>query len=67
MNATINGEHKQFEADSMSLKDLLSELGLANHPVVIEHNGEALLPAEHADAIVNDGDCLEIVRVVAGG
>ena len=67
MNATINGEQRQFAPDRMPLKDLLSELGLAKHPVVVEHNGEALLPAEHAETIVDDGDRLEIVRVVAGG
>ncbi len=35
--------------------------------VVVEHNGEAVAPSEFADRIVQPGDRLEIVRIVAGG
>ena len=67
MNTTINGEQRQFNANQLPLPQLLEELGLSGHPVVVEHNGTALLPAEHSEAVISDGDRLEIVRVVAGG
>lgn len=35
--------------------------------VVVEHNGEAVAPSEFGKRIINSGDKLEIVRIVAGG
>ena len=35
--------------------------------VVVEHNGEAVAPSEFSHRLVNAGDRLEIVRIVAGG
>jgi thiamine biosynthesis protein ThiS len=35
--------------------------------VVVEHNGEAVAPSEFARRVVQAGDRLEIVRIVAGG
>ncbi len=67
MKLVINGENKTFDRDSMTLGDLLHEISMAEIPVVIEHNREPLLPAQHAATLVRDGDQLEIIRVVAGG
>ena len=35
--------------------------------VVVEHNGEAVAPSEFAQRIIQAGDRLEIVKIVAGG
>jgi thiamine biosynthesis protein ThiS len=35
--------------------------------VVVEHNGEAVAPSEFKNRIINDGDRVEIVKIVAGG
>jgi sulfur carrier protein len=47
--------------------DLLTQLGMAQRTVAVEHNGEALLRSEHARASLKNGDVLEIVKAVAGG
>lgn len=46
---------------------LLEALGLAGKPVVVEQNQVALLPRELAEAVVKDGDVLEVVQITAGG
>jgi thiamine biosynthesis protein ThiS len=35
--------------------------------VVVEHNGEAVAPSQFSHRQLSPGDCLEIVRIVAGG
>ncbi len=35
--------------------------------VVVEQNGEAVAPSEFGERSVQDGDQLEIVKIVAGG
>ena len=69
MTLKLNGEAREFESgqDVMPLSKLLAQLGFAEIPVLVEHNGVALRPREHADRKVADGDQLEIIRIVAGG
>ena len=67
MKVIVNGEEREIEGDAIVLVNLLGKLGLEGHPVVVEQNGKALLPAEQESAEVREGDRLEIVRVVAGG
>ena len=62
----LNGEPRET-ASHLSLTDLLRELGLEGRPVVVEHNGDALLPKEHAELTLAEGDRLEIVAITAGG
>ena len=67
MELLLNGESRQFDPAPSTVKALLEALDLAKVPVVVEHNHEALLPREHDTTLIQDGDRLEIVRVVAGG
>jgi sulfur carrier protein len=46
---------------------LLETVGLAGRPVVVERNGAALFPREFPVTRLEEGDRVEIVRVVAGG
>ena len=50
-----------------SLEEFLHSQHLLPRSVVVEHNGEAVAPSEFARREVQNGDRLEIVRVVAGG
>ena len=70
MEVTINGTVRTFaaETDAIPLVVLLeSHLELGDAPVLVERNGEALLKKEFETTAVQDGDVLEIVRMVAGG
>lgn len=51
----------------LPLREFVASRGLAIERVVIERNGEALSPGEARRTVLEPGDRLEIVRIVAGG
>ena len=66
ISITANGKTYQI-VEGSSIPDFLQTLNLAPKRVAIEHNRNALTPAEMLEQTLNDGDNLEIVKVVAGG
>jgi len=62
-----NGEKFRGIPAECSLLEFLAARQLSPGRVVVERNGEALTPAETRETILEDGDRLEIVRIVAGG
>lgn len=50
-----------------SIEAFLEAQKLLPRSVVVEHNGEAVAPSEFSKRILNAGDRLEIVKIVAGG
>ncbi|MEO0794115.1 MAG: sulfur carrier protein ThiS [Verrucomicrobiota bacterium] len=66
IEVTANGE--TFTLDSpIALPKFLEERGQAPERVLVERNGEALTQSEARAAVLENGDVLEIVRIVAGG
>ena len=63
---TVNGRPHPLEAPT-PVAELLAVLGFASRPVVVELDGRALAPADHADTLVEPGATLEIVTLAAGG
>lgn len=66
MTVQINGEPREITR-ARSVRELLDELGLAPHALLIEHNGVALRREEWDAAALGAGDRIEIIRIVAGG
>jgi thiazole synthase len=66
MKARINGEERSF-AQPMSVEALLTELGIDPRKVAVEHNREIVPKSTYAQAVVNDGDQLEVVHFIGGG
>lgn len=66
MQITANNEAFDI-APGTVLPDFLSERSLAVERVIVERNGEALTPREARSTVLEAGDRLEIVRIVAGG
>ncbi len=64
----IQANGKSFEVtEDTPLPSFVESLGLAMPRVVVEFNGEAKTPQEAAQVVLQDGDRLEIVKIVAGG
>ena len=66
MTITVNGQ-KQTLPHPSTVVELLASLGFSGHPVVVEHNQQALLPREHSGTALSEGDVVEIVQITAGG
>ena len=50
-----------------TIEEFLVAQGLLPRSVVVEHNDQAVAPSEFSQRQLNEGDRLEIVKVVAGG
>ena len=66
MTLLVNGERREgIRAGTVA--ELVVELGLPGPACLVEHNGVALRRAEWGLAVLDEGDVLEIIRIVAGG
>jgi len=63
---TVNGESKSFPA-GLSVAELLRQLGKDAAKLAVEVNRELVSRARHAEAVLKDGDAVEIVTLVGGG
>ena len=66
MNLVINGERRDFSAP-LSVAALVEALGYAGKRIAVERNGEIVPKSLHGEAILTEGDRLEIVVAVGGG
>jgi sulfur carrier protein len=66
MKITVNGEPREI-ACARNVAELIDELGLPAPAILAEHNGLALRREEWPGSLLAEGDCIELVRIVAGG
>ena len=62
----INGRRVELEGPT-GLLAYLDNLGVNPRAVAVEHNGVVIERSSFADARLDDGDVVEIVRMVGGG
>ena len=65
MKLRLNGNERTVNATSVEAR--VVELGLPLAAALVEHNGIALLRSEWPATELQNGDHLEIIRMVAGG
>ncbi|MCL6589975.1 MAG: sulfur carrier protein ThiS [Firmicutes bacterium] len=65
MKLQINGMIEESEAATVAL--LIAERGLPEGQVVVERNGAVIKRENWAEAELNEGDRIEILRFVGGG
>ena len=66
MEITVNGEKQAIE-NSMTVTGLLEELKIDFETVVIERNLDILSHEDHGKTVLEEGDSIEIIRMVDGG
>lgn len=66
MRLTLNGQARDTETGT-TISDLLTSLQLAEKLVLVELNGQAVQRADFPATKLDEGDSLEIVRMVGGG
>jgi sulfur carrier protein len=63
----INGRQREFTAETMSVADLVLQLGLQGKRFAMERNGEIVPRGSFENVMLASGDKLEIVGAVGGG
>ena len=66
MQILVNGERKEC-AESVSLAELIEQLGMKGDRVAVELNREIVPRAQWLSTKIHDGDRLEVVHFVGGG
>jgi thiamine biosynthesis protein ThiS len=66
MEITVNGE-KQELTNQITVAQLLEKLGIDPEAVVIERNLDILSLNDHGKTVLEEGDSIEIIRMVDGG
>lgn len=66
MHITLNGEEKQVP-DGLSVLGLLEFLNIQHQRVAVELNEMIVKKDRYAEAVIKDGDSLEVVSFMGGG
>ena len=66
MKIILNGKDHPLDK-VINVETLLTSIGLAGKPVIVELNKKALFPRDYADSNLQDNDQLEIITIAAGG
>ncbi|GAB2557420.1 sulfur carrier protein ThiS [Gracilibacillus alcaliphilus] len=67
MKIIVNGDGLAVSEDIKHIKDLLDYLGVADKPLIVEHNQQILQKEAHEQSVLTEGDKIEIVHFVGGG
>ena len=63
---TLNGKEKALAA-SLTVRELLQEMGMADRRVAVELNMEIVPRSRHAEVKLQDNDRVEVVAAIGGG
>lgn len=66
MQLIVNGKPREVEGP-MTLAAFLASLSLHEKMIVVERNGEIVRRERFAETLLQAGDTLEIVQMMAGG
>ncbi len=66
MKVTVNGKERRFD-DALSLSEMLKKLELSTIGIIVERNLEVVCRSEFDILKLQDGDNIELIRLVGGG
>ncbi len=66
MRVSINGEIKEFERETLNIKELLDELGY-KEGFAVALNETFVIKSSYDTTLLRDGDRVDIVAPVQGG
>ncbi len=67
MKLIVNGEEREFNKDSLTIKELVEELGIKVPNYAVAVGMEVIPKSEYETYLLKDGDKVEIVTFVGGG
>ncbi len=66
MNLQVNGQPREMPDDA-SLQELLDALDVAAAGTAVALNSEIISRGRYADTLLEEGDDIQVVHIVAGG
>lgn len=66
MNIFVNGEVQEIANDA-TVADLVARLDLGGRRIAVEVNEDIIPKSLHAQALLREGDRVEIVHAIGGG
>jgi sulfur carrier protein len=66
MKIILNGENRPLD-HSLTVSELLMQLGATGKRVAVEVNQEIVPRSEHTNFKLNDNDRVEVVQAIGGG
>jgi sulfur carrier protein len=66
MRISLNGESVDTR-HAKTIAELIDRYQLPPQSILVEHNGLAVHRHEWSERPLSEGDCIEFIRVVAGG
>ena len=66
MNIIVNGTSKIIH-NPLSILDLIAEFNLDPHILIIEHNRKIISGDDLKNVILQNGDTVELIKIVGGG
>ena len=67
MEITVNGEKRVGLTSPLTVAELIEQLGINPKSIIVELNFEIVTKNKVSETKVQDGDTIEIVRLVGGG
>ncbi len=67
MQIIYNGQPRDLSATTVTIADLILEMGLRPQLVAVEVNGDLVPRGQHAAVTISEGDKFEVVTLVGGG
>lgn len=67
MKIFINRNEEEFDGEKLPLYELLEKKELTFKRLLIRVNGEVINEDNKGNVILNEGDQLDIVRIISGG
>jgi sulfur carrier protein len=67
MKIFINRNEEEFDGEKLALHELLEKKELTFKRLLIRVNGEVINEDNKSSIILNEGDQLDIVRIISGG
>jgi thiamine biosynthesis protein ThiS len=67
MKITLNNREEEFEADELTISELLKIKNYTFHLMITKVNGKLFKKAERDNAIIRDGDNVAVIHMISGG
>jgi thiamine biosynthesis protein ThiS len=67
MKITLNNREEEFEAEELTISELLKIKNYTFHLMITKINGKLFKKVERDNAVIRDGDTVAVIHMISGG